>query len=470
MYFNGWAWQGPETYLLLWSNGGHPGNYNDAVRQWRAPGNGTIHITGNVSDSNSNCGTGVIVSIKKGSQLLWQRTIENGDTTGFSYDFTSDVVTGDQINFVINNRGDWGCDSTNFDPTIVYSSSGSLINLAFNKPATQSSEGAWGGVASRAVDGNSDGYWPNNSVTHTYADPQAWWQVDLGDTQSVQSVEIWNRTDCCGDRLTNFNVILLDYNQNIVSSTNVAGQAGTPTTVQISGSARYVKIQLVGTNYLSLAEVRVWGTPNPGVLASSRSTPYGNARASIPGIIESEKFDEGGAEIAYHDTTPGSYGQDYDNPPNYPTPSFRQPTDVDIYKWGYSNGYLVLMQAGDWMNYSVSISQSASYTLEAQVAWGGDSGGNLHIEVDGQDVTGPLHIPGSNWGWFMITKSGVQLPAGNHTMRVVADTNGSYSITGDIDYLRFTKEIDSVQLGRQLRFPFGSISINLTTCRFLITP
>jgi YD repeat-containing protein len=120
MYFNGWAWQGPETYLLLWGNGGHPGNVYDAVRQWRAPSNGSVHITGSVADANTSCGSGVIVSIKQGTQVLWQQAIDNGNTTGFSYDVTTSVGSGDQINFVINNRGDWGCDSTNFDPTIVF--------------------------------------------------------------------------------------------------------------------------------------------------------------------------------------------------------------------------------------------------------------------------------------------------------------------------------------------------------------
>jgi RHS repeat-associated protein len=110
------------------------------------------------------------------------------------------------------------------------------------------------------VDGNTNGNWSNGSVTHTNSEAGAWWQVDLGGMQVVQSVEVWNRTDCCGERLTNFNVMLLDSNQAVVASTNVSGQAGTPTTVQLNGTARYVKIQLMGTDYLSLAEVKVWGT------------------------------------------------------------------------------------------------------------------------------------------------------------------------------------------------------------------
>ena len=43
-------WQGAETYLRLWTSGGHPGNAADAVRRWVAPSSGTIQITGNAKD------------------------------------------------------------------------------------------------------------------------------------------------------------------------------------------------------------------------------------------------------------------------------------------------------------------------------------------------------------------------------------------------------------------------------------
>ena len=135
------------------------------------------------------------------------------------------------------------------------------VNLALNKPATQSSTYIYGDpTPNLAVDGNTDGVWLDHSVASTNNEAQAWWQVDLGSTTAVSSVEVWNRTDCCPERLSNFNVMLLDANQATVVSINVPVQAGTPTTVQISGTARYVKVQLVGTNFLSLAEVKVWST------------------------------------------------------------------------------------------------------------------------------------------------------------------------------------------------------------------
>lgn len=73
-------------------------------------------------------------------------------------------------------------------------------NLAQGKTASQSST-AHGGVASRAVDGNIDGVWANGSVTHTSNQSQSWWQVDLGATVDIAQIDIFNRSDCCSERL-----------------------------------------------------------------------------------------------------------------------------------------------------------------------------------------------------------------------------------------------------------------------------
>jgi F5/8 type C domain len=122
--------------------------------------------------------------------------------------------------------------------------------------ATESSD-PFGGSADRAIDSNTSGNWYDNSVTHTDYEFQPWWQVDLGATSFVSTVDVYNRTDCCGDRLTNFNVMVSQDGANWTTF-NYPGQGGSPTTVTINTSARYVRIQLVGSNYLSLAEVKVW--------------------------------------------------------------------------------------------------------------------------------------------------------------------------------------------------------------------
>ncbi|MER6977353.1 alpha-L-fucosidase [Streptomyces carpinensis] len=146
-------------------------------------------------------------------------------------------------------------------------------NLALGKKAEQKST-AWDAPAGRAVDGNTDGNFNGGSVTHT-AEPetQAWWQVDLGAPAALDSVDIWNRTDCCADRLKDYWVLSseqpittddLDEARSApgVTAVHVTDQAGRPSTVQLPPGThgRYVRVQLAsGTNPLSLAEVQVRG-------------------------------------------------------------------------------------------------------------------------------------------------------------------------------------------------------------------
>ena len=65
------AWQGDETYSLIWDNGFHPGSLSKAVRRWVAPSDGQILISGRVIDQNSTCGDGIILSITKDKSLLY---------------------------------------------------------------------------------------------------------------------------------------------------------------------------------------------------------------------------------------------------------------------------------------------------------------------------------------------------------------------------------------------------------------
>src|ERR1035438_1456983 len=61
-----------------------------------------------------------------------------------------------------------------------------------------------------AVDGSTDGSFYDGSVTATNLDTNAWWQVDLGASAAVNSIVIWNRTDCCSSRLNDYWVFVSD--------------------------------------------------------------------------------------------------------------------------------------------------------------------------------------------------------------------------------------------------------------------
>jgi YD repeat-containing protein len=180
----------------------------------------------------------------------------------------------------------------------------------------------------------------------------------------------------------------------------------------------------------------------------ARTLPYNGVAAQSPGRIEAELFDAGGEGVAYHDATAGAQGQDFDQPPPFPVPAFRQPTDVDINKAAvYSNGYVARMQAGDWMNYTVDVTRPGSYTLSARTYYWGATGGTFHVEADGADVTGPLQPPGGS-AWVTVSKAGVQLNAGRHVLRLVCDSNGSDGQSlGEVDYLLLAADADAGLVG-----------------------
>ena len=134
-------------------------------------------------------------------------------------------------------------------------------NIAAHKSASQSST-AYGADASRAVDGNRDNDYGHRSVTHTDFQDHSWWKVDLAKEEGVGTVRIYNRGDSnVGDRLSNFDVILLDKDGNEVARQHVDSLNNQPTIdVQFTGvNARYVKIELNKSKTpLSLAEVEVY--------------------------------------------------------------------------------------------------------------------------------------------------------------------------------------------------------------------
>lgn len=134
--------------------------------------------------------------------------------------------------------------------------------------ATQSSSG-WGGVASRAIDGNVNGFYNQGSVTHTANLPQSWWEVDLGQARTITRVVLWNRQDKQPKRLSNYRILITDANGATVASQDfhvLSGSSGRKEdwllTSPVVGNR--VRVQRLGpardnSNILSLAEVQVFG-------------------------------------------------------------------------------------------------------------------------------------------------------------------------------------------------------------------
>lgn len=152
-----------------------------------------------------------------------------------------------------------------------------LENIALGKRVSQSST-AYDGFASKAVDGNTNGNFGNQSVTHTDFQSKPWWQVDLDSEETIRQINIYNRTDTASDRLSNFHVILLDSFGNEIDRKRISSLTDTFAQIAIDyKKARYVRIELEGNNALSLAEVQVLRAENIAwkKQATQSSTAYG---------------------------------------------------------------------------------------------------------------------------------------------------------------------------------------------------
>jgi probable HAF family extracellular repeat protein len=159
----------------------------------------------------------------------------------------------------------------------------------------------------------------------------------------------------------------------------------------------------------------------------SGSSPGSGARP-VPGRIHAEDFDDGAQNVSFFDTTSGNSGGAY------------RTTDVDIEPTsdaggGYNVGW---MAAGEWLQYTVAVSDAGTYRLSLRVAANG-AGGRVYVEFDGVNKTGPLTIPNtSSWQNWTTIGADVTLSAGTQRMRVVVESAGPTGVVGNLNYIDVT--------------------------------
>ena len=123
-------------------------------------------------------------------------------------------------------------------------------NIAPQGKARQKST-AFGGGASRAIDGNTSGSYGDGGQTHTQEKPRnPWWEVDLRRTYPIESITVWNRSEAGGKyagRLSGFTLEILDARRrpvftkanNPAPATNVTFRMGGTSVAVIRAAAMY---------------------------------------------------------------------------------------------------------------------------------------------------------------------------------------------------------------------------------------
>jgi hypothetical protein len=206
-------------------------------------------------------------------------------------------------------------------------------------------------------------------------------------------------------------------------------------------SRSYARLNLYGAVKLAYQQagkaLPATATSTPVTTPTSVTAPAGTVTSTRTAIgattvIQTEDFDSGAEGTAYHDTESKNLGNN----------SYRPGTGVDINTKSdqgstRSVGYV---KAGEWLKYSVNVQASGTYSVEFRTASLG-VGGQFHLEVDGVNVTGTLTAPDTkSWSTYgSVTKTGINLSAGNHTLRLVFDKNVASGYVADFNLMRFVK-------------------------------
>ncbi|HZK80395.1 MAG TPA: carbohydrate-binding protein, partial [Humisphaera sp.] len=187
-----------------------------------------------------------------------------------------------------------------------------------------------------------------------------------------------------------------------------------------------------GSNTIKTTATSTSGGPDLDSLTINKETPFSGAPAAFT-TIQAENYDKGGSGAGYY------------NPENINNSGLYRPTEgVGIAQiptadgGGYAAGYT---NPGEYLNYTVSVAATGTYTLSFRVA-SQTKGGAFHLNVDGKNVTGELSIPatGSYDTYTIVSKTGVSLTAGTHVLQLVIDSDGAgLSVAGNFDWIKAVK-------------------------------
>ncbi|HDS83918.1 MAG TPA: carbohydrate-binding protein, partial [Phycisphaerales bacterium] len=162
------------------------------------------------------------------------------------------------------------------------------------------------------------------------------------------------------------------------------------------------------------------------IYLANTTRPFGGEPMAIPGRIEAERFDIGGQGVSYFDTTSGNSGGQY-----------RLDADVDIRSINDGgSGYAVFqIDAGEWLNYTVNITETADYLMTLRASATAD---NIPVTVKLNDqiiATVMVHDTGSLNTFWTFSVQDIPLTAGDHQLLRLEFPVGGL----EVNWIQFSK-------------------------------
>lgn len=161
--------------------------------------------------------------------------------------------------------------------------------------------------------------------------------------------------------------------------------------------------------------------------------PFKAKAFAIPGKIEMEDFDINGVgkgNTTYNETDTENHGASDYRKADAPS--------VDLYEKSGDRIVVGYIQEGEWLEYTVSVKETGTYTMFAAVA--SDGGSSFKLSMDGENITEALEVPAAkkeegaeqNFDDYNKVKANVNLTKGEHILRFTALADWF-----DIDYINF---------------------------------
>ncbi len=153
-------------------------------------------------------------------------------------------------------------------------------------------------------------------------------------------------------------------------------------------------------------------SPTASTAPAGGTGPYFGSPISLPGTVQAQDFDNGGEGVAYHDTSGGNTGGAY------------RSTGVDLEPSADGGNNIGWIDAGEWVNYSVNVGTSGSYTVQLRVA-SPSGGGSLRVGFNKSGVwtSVPVRATGS-WQSYATLELPVTLTAGQQLLTLLFETGG----------------------------------------------
>ena len=278
--------------------------------------------------------------------------------------------------------------------------------------------------------GESDGTDDNwrKTVYKTYKDVIDALDLDENEVPFVAGELLQEGNNCCGSK--NGGIAQLKNNFKKFGLASSKGLQGNGKDPYHFGRAGVIEL---GKRYCSEMLKLIDKTIDPNAPAvnlvdPSKSTvpdeppeeygPYTEAIA-IPGKVQAENYNKGGAEVAYHDESKGNEGGKL------------RKDDVDIYQpnMGITVGH---NQKGEWLKYTVKVEADGEYEISALVA--GDNGtGSFKLFMDDKQIGDEIVNEGKGFDTFSEVSGGkATLKAGEHELKLEITKDWI-----DIDYVEF---------------------------------